>query len=253
MDRARSEETSVDEKPVKRQKGLSDERKMQNHHPHGVEPMGNFYSAEAIAYDRKLLGLLGPLSDGSILEIASELDARGLSMLAATSRGSYVFAMHEDLWRTLTLSDLQGRFHFQGTWKTTYLASHPSSKHLLRCTSRAITVKGFYSDLLFMPWMYASMGIDSSWLEVENIDRRSGLSLEAFVEEYERPNRPVIITDVVPKWKVYRQKQACAHLHAVFAGRQACASCLQAYTSWSVEALQERCGNTDFSVGGWVC
>lgn len=36
------------------------------------------------------------------------------------------------------------------------------------------------------------------WLwQVENIDRRAGLSLEEFREQYEVPNRPVILTDLV--------------------------------------------------------
>lgn len=39
--------------------------------------------------------------------------------------------------------------------------------------------------------------IDPAWLETDNIDRREGLSVEEFREQYERPNRPVLLTDVV--------------------------------------------------------
>ena len=39
--------------------------------------------------------------------------------------------------------------------------------------------------------------MDPSWLEVDNVDRRSNLSLAEFREQYEIPNKPVILTDVV--------------------------------------------------------
>jgi hypothetical protein len=41
--------------------------------------------------------------------------------------------------------------------------------------------------------------IASEWLQVDNIDRRSGLSVEAFVQQYEAPNRPVVISDATSK------------------------------------------------------
>ena len=39
----------------------------------------------------------------------------------------------------------------------------------------------------------------------EDVDRRSGLTLEQFQREYEIPNRPVILTDVVGKWPAMRK------------------------------------------------
>ena len=35
---------------------------------------------------------------------------------------------------------------------------------------------------------------------MDNIDRRSGLSLAEFRAQYELPNRPVVLTDVVGGW-----------------------------------------------------
>ena len=37
---------------------------------------------------------------------------------------------------------------------------------------------GVYSDLLFQPWLCASLGICPEWLDRCNIDRRSNLSVE---------------------------------------------------------------------------
>lgn len=60
-------------------------------------------------------------------------------------------------------------------------------------------VSGFYSDLLYQPHLCATIEMPREWLQVDNIDRRSGLSVEDFVLQYERPNRPVIITDAISK------------------------------------------------------
>lgn len=43
----------------------------------------------------------------------------------------------------------------------------------------------------------ASLAVDPAWLEMDNVDRRSNLSPAEFREQYEVPNRPVILTDVV--------------------------------------------------------
>ena len=47
------------------------------------------------------------------------------------------------------------------------------------------------------PCSCATCALDPSWLEVENVDRRAGLTLAQFREQYETPNMPVILTDVV--------------------------------------------------------
>jgi hypothetical protein len=60
-------------------------------------------------------------------------------------------------------------------------------------------------DLLFQPWLCASLGICREWLERSCIPRRSNLSVEDFVIEFERPNKPVIITDVVTKWPAFKK------------------------------------------------
>ena len=43
---------------------------------------------------------------------------------------------------------------------------------------RIFQFSGVYSDLLFQPWLCASVGICDEWLERSNIDRRSNLSVE---------------------------------------------------------------------------
>lgn len=47
------------------------------------------------------------------------------------------------------------------------------------------------------PCSCATAAVDPAWLEIDNVERRSGLSVAEFREQYELPNRPVILTDVV--------------------------------------------------------
>jgi len=46
--------------------------------------------------------------------------------------------------------------------------------------------------------MLASIDL-SAWVKTSNIDKRSNLTVEEFIEKYEKPNIPVVIQDIVPK------------------------------------------------------
>ena len=60
-----------------------------------------------------------------------------------------------------------------------------------------LRIGGFYSDLLYQPFFCATTPLRAEWLECSNVDRRCGLSLHEFRQQYEEPNQPVIVTDVV--------------------------------------------------------
>jgi hypothetical protein len=60
-------------------------------------------------------------------------------------------------------------------------------------------VQGIYSDLLYQPWLCATIKLSEKWLKVDNIDRRQGMTVSDFVTQYERPNMPVVITDAISK------------------------------------------------------
>lgn len=79
-------------------------------------------------------------------------------------------------------------------------------------------VAGFYSDLLYQAWHCATVPLPPQWLEVDNVDRRSGMTLQQFREQYELPNRPVILTDVVTRWPAMR-KWTPEYLAAAFQGQ----------------------------------
>jgi hypothetical protein len=82
-----------------------------------------------------------------------------------------------------------------------------------------IRSSGFFSDVIFHSWYYASIDY-SIYTKRDNIDRRSNLSLEEFQRDYGIPNKPVIITDVVTKWP--------------------------AINKWTIEYLLSKYGNVTF-------
>lgn len=93
------------------------------------------------------------------------------------------------------LQELEGRWTYVDSWQETYLRG--AAAGYAAGSKRPRRVAGFYSDLLSQPWLYSAVDLDPAWLEVDNIDRRSGLTPAQFREQYESCNRPVIITDAV--------------------------------------------------------
>lgn len=96
------------------------------------------------------------------------------------------------------MQEYGGSFRFSGSWQESFLreAGLLSGTAAVR---RPLSIKGFYSDLLYQPWYCATTELRDEWLQRDTIPRRaaSGLTLEQFHAEFEVPNRPVIITGLV--------------------------------------------------------
>ena len=188
-------------------------------HPFGVQPehVAHLIGDDPGAVRNAGLGRLSRLSDEAVLNILGFLPAGDLATLAAASKALYCFANHEELWKALTLEHLAGRWSYRGSWRETYVTAtapgspRPAPRHPLQ-------VQHFYSDLLHQPWLCATLEIDPAWLEIDNVERRSGLGVAEFRERYEVPNRPVILTDVVAAWPASR-KWDRAYLSRAFSGR----------------------------------
>ena len=176
---------------------------LEGSHPYGLKPWGNFYQDESHTSIRdSSLGRFGVLKDENILGILEMCCPYSLIRLTACSKVLYIFSHHEDLWRAMTLKEMNGNFDFTNSWKETY-CRHKAGRSYV--THRPIKISGFYSDLLYQPFLCATLGFDPSWLSVDNVDRRSNLSRQEFIEQYERRNRPVVITDVVTGWPAFRK------------------------------------------------
>lgn len=149
------------------------------------------------------LGWFAHLPDNLIFVIFQEVGFRELVQLSMTSRAFYVLANYDELWKYLTVETFQGDWRFVETWKQTFIARYAPAWPLLG-RERPIKVKYFYSTLLHHSWCLLTCDL-TKWTRVDNIDRRSGLSIEQFIAEYEIPNKPVVLTDVVPNWPCYKK------------------------------------------------
>ncbi|KAJ0408254.1 hypothetical protein P43SY_004412 [Pythium insidiosum] len=198
-------------------------------HPLGVRPIGNFFedAAKGIRDCRAPgLGQLAALSDVLMLNLLGYLQAADLCALSTCSHACYVFASHDELWRTLVLEQMEGNFVPLKTWKQSYIRTKTGSESL-GANCKPLSVVGLYSDLLFQAFYCAAAPIEKSWIAKETIERRSAtqLTLEEFKRDFETANRPVILTDCINKWPAMQR--------------------------WSDEYLIETCGSQTFSAGGF--
>ncbi|RUS16986.1 hypothetical protein BC938DRAFT_476395 [Jimgerdemannia flammicorona] len=176
-------------------------------HPLAIKPLGNYYfESTNPAFKGSCrtsgLGFIAALSDELILDVIERfLEPRDLCRLAETSRVLYVFAHHDDLWRTWTVNEFRGNFTWSGTWRATYLKTNNPSYEIQE-NDTPVQVSDFYSDTLYQPFYCASASMEP-FMGVENVERRSNLSMAEFVTDYAIPNKPVIITDIVTQWPAF--------------------------------------------------
>ncbi|KAI8852231.1 hypothetical protein BC829DRAFT_385472 [Chytridium lagenaria] len=169
-------------------------------HPYGVQPMGNMlYNLGQEGNIRPAgLGYLSFLEDEMIishlLSDSTRLSHRDICRLSQASKAMYVLACFDDIWRARTIEAFGGRFceEFGESWRDTfrrtacqtgYSGSKPRDIKSLPALM-PLRVKGFYSDYLFSSWRCASIPLDKLCRThvADTIDRRSGLSVEEFIE-----------------------------------------------------------------------
>ena len=199
----------------------------QHHVPHRfVQPLGNrFISPDGDRLHdecRRGLGEFRVLEDEMILEVLRSLESDDLGRMARVSKAFYVFGREEELWRSAVVRDFGGSFRFQGTWFSTFVYERTGVERERQAVCERLDVRGFYSDALMQSWRCGHAELQS-FARVDNIERRSGLTLQEFIEQYERPSKPVILTDVVPRWPAFK--------------------------TWNKETLLERYGDVVFKVG----
>ncbi len=89
-------------------------------------------------------------------------------------------------------------FCFSGFWRQTFVRSCVPGQAAYEAR-REVRVGPLYSDVLYSSWHWARARLRSEWLAADSIPRvaASDLSRQRFVDEFEKPNRPVIITGLV--------------------------------------------------------
>lgn len=168
------------------------------------------------------------------MHILGNLKAKQLAVLATVSKAMMCFANHEGLWKALTIEASQSiqaavlglttctksiqkhspyhrnhieddptpqaelNFRFSRCWRQTYMRSCESGQKHFKVAQR-IHACGMFSDFLYSSWHFAHAELEEQWLEGDSIPRvaAADLSKERFLQDFERPNRPVIITGLV--------------------------------------------------------
>ncbi|KAG0244750.1 hypothetical protein BGW41_006308 [Actinomortierella wolfii] len=206
--------------PTKRQRiivrhekaSITTKHVMSLQHPLGIKPMGNYFlDATQPGFKGSCrgpsLGSLARLPDEVLLEILGNLSPRELLTLGECSKVLYALTHLDDMWKQLTLQRYSGDWDWQGdSWRATFLkrADPRYDTSLILENRPRFRLTTFYSDSLFQPFKCAAIGMDP-YVAVENIDRRSGLTLQQFIDEYERPGRPVILTDGAQHWPAMKR------------------------------------------------
>jgi hypothetical protein len=176
-------------------------------HPHGLLPGGNRFFADAAANkdkdkDKDPTRLLTDEAWYSVLELC---DATDLARLIQTCRYFYVAGSQPELWRDCVLRKQGSKTisTFGGCWKDTYVKiNSPASDHH---PSRPMPVSGVYSDFFYRLHSCRSFALPKVWfgrdadsIQTVPVDE---MTVEIFEEEYEKPNRPVLVEGAASSWK----------------------------------------------------
>lgn len=214
-------------------------------HPYGVMPTGNHFlaSPEEISVRSFGLGDMKCLPDAPLLDILFFLPPLDVISMLRVSRCLYVYCHYNDIWRdnylrlwwemeTAKCNDKGDRqqpqesVKFRYTWKDSFAYAYCSYKkkmlHSVKIGACDITdtfnvvphkplvVRGIFSDLLYKPWACHTFDLEKSckgFMDFDDIPRRSydSLSIEEFVDTFEKQNKPLIITNATNEWTSMRK------------------------------------------------
>jgi oxalate decarboxylase/phosphoglucose isomerase-like protein (cupin superfamily) len=193
-------------------------------HPLGVKPEGNIFLAENVEQVfREKRESLGPYfaslrDDTLILSVMSFMDGGDLLTLGCTSKYFAGFANHVDLWRDLfwETRDEKEKIEFASTWKETWInivggkRGEVSVKKVRRDEediAHPLNLPSVFSDVLYNPYRASGLVPTRAWLGTDNVERVyvSGLTRAEFEAQFERHNKPVILTGVVENWQANSQ------------------------------------------------
>lgn len=153
------------------------------------------------------------MPDGFLLELLTRFPSEVLGRLAQASAVFRAYVLHDDIWRPRVLGRCGGDFDFAGSWYRTFLGV-AAAERTRRCGGKPATAtpevapirraNSVFSDELYQPWFLASAPYPEAWISHESIPRRAGLTAEAFSEQYEDKNLPVVVTDWTAGWAAHQ-------------------------------------------------
>ncbi len=204
---------------------------------------------------------LGPqfckLADDTIGELLTYLSGVDLIHILQVSKVLYCYAHSSDLWRDITLREFDGKgIKYSKTWKDaymfTYAAKNGSAAKMELKEHVPIQVRGVFSNYLHRSWSCHTCDLATAcpgFYKFSDIPIRSAkdLSVEAFLEEYELPNKPVVIRDAMllsdssnDASNETKKDEKDGGADSAPASSSPCA----ALTKWTNEYLASQCGAT---------
>ncbi|KAF8854937.1 Clavaminate synthase-like protein [Acephala macrosclerotiorum] len=169
------------------------------HHPLGVRPAGNQYTATSIA--RNSIGSFQAVPDEIIAIILEVFESRDLRFLGSTCKFLYAFTQSDDFWKTIFIESPRsksGLFQWRGTWRSTYLDLQKEQLSQVRCDN-------VFSDVLYRPFLCTHTPLTPYTVNIPRanaIARFDSLSPAEFSEKWS--DKPFILTKVVREWPVYK-------------------------------------------------
>ena len=135
------------------------------------------------------------LPDEMILEILSFLDPHSLRFFGYTSKTSFAFARHEDLWKSLFLAiHTSGKVDWRGTWRRTVLRLNAEREAQINCET-------VLSEALAQPYLNANIDLSKFEGAKDRIPRFDEMTSDDFGREWYA--KPFILTGVASKWPAY--------------------------------------------------
>jgi len=134
------------------------------------------------------------IPDELILEILAYLDVHSLRNFGYTSKASFAFHSHEDLWKQLFLLQTHRTVNWRGTWRRTVLS--------LSYEQEARIHNDIVSEALVQPYLNATIDLSRYYRIKDTIPRFTGMTKEEFANWYDRP---FILTDVVGEWPAFKK------------------------------------------------
>lgn len=78
---------------------------------------GTIYVATVFFHLFAGLGSVSILSDELVLGVLEHMEAADLARLAMVSRACFAFAFHDELWRAIVLTQMEGTWKFHQNWR----------------------------------------------------------------------------------------------------------------------------------------
>jgi hypothetical protein len=137
------------------------------------------------------------IPDELILEILTYLDIYSLRQFGYTSKASFAFSKHEDLWKTLFLANnTGGKVDWRGTWRRTVLRLTLEQEARINC-------ENVISEALVQPFLNATIDLTKYNNIKDSIPRFAKMDAGQFAEGWYA--KPFILTDIVPEWTAHNK------------------------------------------------